>query len=211
MRLPFSHDEFLDVFGAYNAQWWPVALVLWFGTAVIAWRWWRGRTANAPLTMSLLAVHWAWAGIAYHWLHFRAINPAAALFAVAFVLQAGLFSWLAIVTRARVTRQRGMRGAFSVGLVGFGLLYPAIGLALGLEYPRMPVFAVPCPTTLVTAGLLLATREAPRILSAIPLLWAAIGSSAAIMLGIRADLALIVAGLALLVDAIAPSVLGPVR
>ena len=211
MQLPFSHDEFLDVFGAYNVQWWPSALVLWVATAVCAWRWWRGRTNNAPLIMSLLAVHWAWTGIAYHWLDFRAINPAAALFAAAFVLQAGLFAWLAIGTRAHVTRQRGVRGAFSVGLVGYGLLYPAIGLALGLEYPRMPLFAVPCPTTLVTAGFLLATRGAPRILLAIPLLWAVIGSSAAIMLGIRADLALVVAGLALLVDAIAPSVVGPAR
>ena len=98
--------------------------------------------------MSLLAVHWAWSGIAYHWLYFRAINPAATFFAVVFVLQAGLFSWLALVRRARVTRQRGVRGAFSIGLVGFGLLYPVIGLALGLEYPRMPLFAVPGPTTL---------------------------------------------------------------
>ena len=211
MQFPFSHDELLDVFGAYNAQWWPVVLVLWLGTAVIAWRWCRGRTANAPLIMSLLAVHWAWSGIAYHWLYFRAINPAAAVFAVAFVLQAGLFSWLAIGTRAHVTGPRGVRGAFSVGLAGYGLLYPAIGLALGLEYPRMPLFAVPCPTTLVTAGLLLATRGAPRLLLAIPLLWAAIGSSAAITLGIRADLALVVAGVALLVDAIAPSVVGSVR
>jgi hypothetical protein len=29
MRLPFTADEFFDVFGAYNLLFWPAAFALW--------------------------------------------------------------------------------------------------------------------------------------------------------------------------------------
>lgn len=78
-----------------------------------------------------------------------------------------------------------------------------------LQYPRLPLFAVPCPTTLLTAGLLLTASGAPRFVNIVPVIWAAIGSSAALVLGIRADLALLVAGALLALDTLAPHALGP--
>jgi hypothetical protein len=72
----------------------------------------------------------------------------------------------------------------------------------------MPVFAVPCPTTLFTAGLLLNSAGLPRLASVIPLLWAILGGSAASALGIRADLALVVAAVLLAIDVVAPAALG---
>jgi hypothetical protein len=57
---------------------------------------------------------------------------------------------------------------------------------------------VPCPTTLVTAGFLLAAVPAvPRRLAVIPVLWSIIGGSAALLLGVVPDLMLFVAGAAL--------------
>jgi hypothetical protein len=89
-------------------------------------------------------------------------------------------------------------------LIAYALLYPALGLALGLAYPRFPSFGVPCPTAILTVGLLLlAPRREVRLLSAIPVLWAAVGGSAALLLNIRADFALLVAGPLLLVFAAA--------
>ena len=32
MRLPFTQQEFLDVFGAYNSTAWPVVIALWVVT-----------------------------------------------------------------------------------------------------------------------------------------------------------------------------------
>jgi hypothetical protein len=61
---------------------------------------------------------------------------------------------------------------------------------------------------LITAGLLVTATDVPRLVSAVPILWAAIGSSAAFILGIRADLALVVAGAILAVDTLAPLALG---
>jgi hypothetical protein len=49
----------------------------------------------------------------------------------------------------------------------------------------------PCPTTIFTFGvLLLSARPLPALLLVIPLAWAAIGGSAAVLLGVREDLTL---------------------
>jgi hypothetical protein len=208
LNLPFSHDAFLDVFGSYNTRFWPAVAVLWVVTATLVLRWMRnGRTAGRG-PFALLAVHWAWSGILYHWFFFRPINPAAALFGAVFILEAVLFTWLAFTSRARLTFDWRMRGLLGGGLIIYGLTYPLVGIGFGLHYPRMPFFAVPCPTTIVTAGLLLTSAGAPRAVNVVPILWAVIGSSAAFVLGIRADLVLAVAAALLVLDTLLPSALG---
>ena len=68
-------------------------------------------------------------------------------------------------------------------------------------YPRVPTFGVPCPTTILTLGFLLAVRPAlPFITAAVPIVWAAIGGLAAILFGVWADLMMPIAAGALLVD-----------
>jgi hypothetical protein len=208
MKLPFSHDAFLDLFAAYNAALWPAVVILWTLTAVWVLLWLRGRATSSRVAGGLLAVHWAWSGAAYHWGFFRTINPAAALFGLLFVVQAAVFVWLAATSRVRFAPGSPPRSLLGIGLIVWGLVYPFAGLAFGLEYPRMPVFAVPCPTTLFTAGLLLNSAGLPRLAGVIPLLWAIIGGSAASALGIRADLALVVAAVLLAIDAVAPAALG---
>ena len=85
------------------------------------------------------------------------------------------------------------------------MLYPAIARAEGHAFPRLPTFGVPCPTTILTIGFLLAAdRSLPRLVAVIPLVWAVIGGSAAFLLGVRADLMLVAAGIALAVDMIHP-------
>jgi hypothetical protein len=199
MNLPFSHDQFLDLFGAYNTALWPAVLLIWLVTLVAAIAVLRGRLSRRRL-LALLSLHWAWSGVVYHWLFFRRINPAAVLFAALFVGQAVLFCWLASRAGGAVRLRAGWRFAAGVALTGYGLAYPFLGLVLGLTYPRMPAFAVPCPTTLVTAGLLLAVVDIPRLAGVVPILWAIVGSSAAFALGIRADLALAVSAVLLAAD-----------
>ncbi|BCS32399.1 hypothetical protein TBR22_A16130 [Luteitalea sp. TBR-22] len=207
MQLPFSRDAFLDVFGAYNSRLWLAAALLWVATAVAHWVWLRGGVSRRVLLI-VLAVHWAWSGIAYHWLFFRSINPAATIFAALFVLQAVLFVWLAVAARGRATVPTGVRCTVGAALVVYGLLYPFIGFVVGLDYPRLPLFAVPCPTTLVTAGFLVAAVKVPRFVAVVPILWAAVGSSAAFTLGMTADLALVIAGALLTFDLVVPTALG---
>jgi hypothetical protein len=72
-----------------------------------------------------------------------------------------------------------------------------------LRTPRLPTFGVPCPTTILTIGFLLATdRLLPRSVAVVPLVWAFIGGSAAFLLGVRADAMLLAAGIVLAIDII---------
>jgi len=66
----------------------------------------------------------------------------------------------------------------------------------------MATFGVPCPTTLLTLGLLLIAEPSSWALAAIPIAWALVGGSAALLLGVKADLMLFVAA-ALLVGRLA--------
>ena len=79
MSLPFSRDAFFAVFAAYNETLWPFAVVLWLLTASAFWLLVRDR-ARPGFISGLLAIHWAWAGLAYHAAFFSRINPAAWVF-----------------------------------------------------------------------------------------------------------------------------------
>ncbi len=197
--MPFSRTQFFDVFAAYNAALWPAVPALWLLTAVTVGAWLRGCVGSRGLS-GLLAFHWLWAGIAYHAGFFSRINPAAWVFAGLFALQGGLLVWAGIV-RNRLTFGRGRSGRhrLAAGLCACALGYPLLALADGGSYPRMPTFGVPCPTMLLTAGLLLAASPPiPRSVVAVPILWAGVGGSAALLLGVTPDLLLFVAGAILL-------------
>jgi len=206
MPLPFTPDAFFDVLAAYNQRLWPFALVLWLLTAYALVVLTRARPVRPWFIPGLLAIHWAWAGLAYHAAFFSRINPAAWGFSGLFLLEAGLLLWHGVVHR-RLQLSRGLffRQVLSWGLIAYALLYPAIARAEGHAFPRLPTFGVPCPTTILTIGFLLAAdRSLPRLLAVIPLVWAVIGGSAAFLLGVRADLMLVAAGIALAVDMIRP-------
>ncbi len=77
------------------------------------------------------------------------------------------------------------------------VVYPLIGIALGHPYPQAPLFgAAPCPTTIVTFGLLLLARPPlPKVLLIVPLAWALVATPAAVGRGVLEDVALLGVGL----------------
>src|SRR3972149_8310067 len=173
MQLPFNPDAFFDVFAAYNQRRWPFALVLWLLTAYALVGLTRARPVRPWFIPGLLAIHWAWAGLAYHAAFFSRINPAAWGFSGLFLLEAGLLLWHGVVHR-RLQLSRGpfFRQVLSWGLIAYALLYPAIARAEGHAFPRLPTFGVPCPMTILTIGFLLAAdRSLPRRVGFFLLLW----------------------------------------
>lgn len=112
------------------------------------------------------------------------------LFAMRRMLAALKFA--AVQSRAEpVQRHRRLLIAYAM------IVYPVIGTVLGHGYPSSPSFGVaPCPTTIFTFGLLLCTNaRVPKSLLVIPLIWSLIGFYAAVSLGIREDIGLLLAGL----------------
>ncbi len=202
MDLPFTQDAFFALFGPYNAVVWPLAALFYMlATVAVALLFRPSRWATLVIAGTLAAM-WAVNGIGYHWMVFRAINPAAALFAAVFVVQAILL--IALPVRRPALRFRAgadARSAVGLALILFGtVLYPLWGLASGHGWQAMPVFGVaPCPTTIFTIGMLLTgTWHVVRWLLIVPGLWAGVGGSAAILLGVPQDFGLL-AALALLV------------
>ena len=70
-------------------------------------------------------------------------------------------------------------------------VYPVLGWLFGHGYPTGPSFGAPCPVTIFTLGMMLWTSgSVPVAAAVIPVLWAILGTSAAVALGIHEDLAL---------------------
>src|SRR5688572_8579022 len=159
-----------------------------------------GAPIPAPLSRLLLAGHWLWAGLVYHAWFFTAINPAAWLFAALFVAQGVLF----IVFRLpdRQAAEGATRRVVSSLLIIYSLIYPVVVWADGFAYPRMPTFGVPCPTVILTIGVLLATSTPSVLLSVIPIGWSLIAGTAAWLFGVHADFVLPAAAGALVTDLI---------
>ena len=200
MQLPFSREDFFDLFAAYNGASWPAVVALWVASVLAAVWILSSRRSHDRWISGLLVVHWAWSAVAYHVVFFTRINPAAWLFAAIFLLQAALFFWSGVI-RGHLAFRPARTVWTNIGwfLVGYALLYPGINAVEHGSLLKIPTFGLPCPTTIFTAGLLLLALPHSRILAIVPIVWSVIGGSAAFLLGVSADYALPVAGAALAV------------
>ena len=191
---------------------WPVVLLLWIVTAALTFFFLACGVAATTMN-ALTAFHWAWAGIAYHAAFFTWINPAAWIFAVGFLAQALACIWFGVIRRRLVFDQgKTPRHLLAAMFMVYSLAYPLLVFAAGHEFPRAPVFGVPCPTALFTAGVLLsAAPPVPRSVFLVPIVWSLVGGSAAWLLGITPDLMLFAAAACLLVYAAAPGLLARPR
>jgi hypothetical protein len=196
--LPFTSDQFFGVFAEYNHNFGLVAVALWIVTLVMLVAAWRNPRGWSRALTALLAVSWLWNAGAYHALLFTRINPAAWLFAALFAVQAGLFVVAATRRELEYFQAAGVRGMAGLLLTIYALAYPALTIASGHVYPAVPTFGVPCPTAILTIGLLVTVRGGPPLtLSIVPIVWAFIGGSAALLLGVVTDYVLLVAGVML--------------
>jgi hypothetical protein len=200
--LPFTLDQFLAVFVAYNQAVWP-AQVLAYGLALlmVVFIIWPSKPRSRVVAAGL-AVMWLWTGVGYHGMHFSTISAGAWGFAALFVVQ-GLLFIEAGVLRGRLAfgSPRGWTGWLGWALVAYASMgYPLLGQLLGHGYPAMPMFGItPCPVTIFTFGLFLLTTEPlPRRLLVVPVIWSLIGGQAAFLLGIPQDWPLLVSGLTVL-------------
>jgi hypothetical protein len=205
MPLPFTSDQFFEVFNAYNTAFWPVVSGFWIASLVLTIQLIRGGSSPRAIA-AFAALQWGWTAVAYHLWSFTRINPAAWLFGAMFLAQAGGFLWLG-VGRGRVTfdlRASLWRAPAAFFLIS-ALIYPLLVRLAGHAFPAAPVFAVPCPLTLFTAGLLLAAEPpVPRWLMTVPIAWSIIGGTASLLFGMTPDLLLFPAAVLLAARAVTP-------
>ena len=124
------------------------------------------------------------------------------MFAALFLAQAALLAVYGVANE-RLVFSNTMSPRVCLGwlLMAYALVYPAIAIAGSHTFPRTPTFGVPCPTTILTIGALLATASPlPAAVAVVPAVWAIIGGSAAFLLNVRADLMLPAAAVLLIGD-----------
>lgn len=201
MRLPFTIDQFLEVFRRYNLAVWPAQWVLVALGLLAVLLALSERRSAARCVSAILALMWLWMAAAYHLAFFSAVNRAAIVFAAAFAVEAALFTWAVSRTPPITYRPRSSVAAI-VGatlIIYAVVVYPLLGHVFGHRYPAAPTFGVPCPTTIFTMGLVVwADTSLPRRMLIIPLAWCVVGISAAITLGMIEDFGLLTAAVATL-------------
>jgi hypothetical protein len=198
LKIPFTAEQFFDVFGTYNTEIWPAQVPAYILGLIAIALVFRENDLPSRLICGVLAIFWVWMGIFYHIIYFSVINHAALIFGILFVLQGLLF----LITGTILGRLRFRFEFNSFKIVGACfilysmVIYPIIGIGFGHSYPRAPMFGVaPCPTTIFTFGILLWIKTKINwYLIIIPFIWALVGTSAAINLQVSQDYGLGIAG-----------------
>jgi len=196
--LPFTREQFIANFAAYNEAVWPLQVLAYLlGLAMITMLL-RPSKRTSRLIGAGLAAMWALTGIAYHAVFFSTINRAAWVFGALFLLQGALL-FHAAVFRGGLDFDMPVGRTKWLGwvLIAYAAVaYPLVGMWAGHQYPEMPMFGItPCPVTIFTFGMLLmTTRPVSRLLLVIPFAWSLVGGSAAALLQIPQDWLLLASG-----------------
>lgn len=175
--LPFDSATWLAILGQYNTAIWPLHAVAVLMALVAVATALMGSRGSARVTGLMLAVLWAWTGIAFFGGSLAPFHFASGWLAGVFVAQGLMLVFaLTLLGRARFGWSGGLGGSGAVLMIVYALVgYPLLDLALnGTPWAQLQYVGVaPGPTMLLTLGLLLlAQPRPPLVLAIIPLLWA---------------------------------------
>jgi hypothetical protein len=185
--LSFTAEVFFSLLGQYNRAIWPAqipAALLGLAAVLLAG---RPGAGSGRAVAAILAAAWLWVAIAFHGAYFATISFTAPVVAACFAAQGLLLLWSGLVRgRLRFGVHRHLVGRVGLGLALFGLvLYPLLGL-LAHGWRQLGLFGLaPCPTAIVTIGLLLLVEgRTPLTLMVVPALWSIAAGLAAWFLAI---------------------------
>lgn len=202
--LPFTREDFLAMFSAYNQAIWPLHLVAYALAIVVVVaaihpfvRW------SDRLVAAILAAFWLWIGGVFFMGYQRVLDhsPISTVAMIGFLLEGLLLLWFGLVRRELTFKATlNVFGIVGGALIAYAaLIYPLFSYLDGHIFPASPGFGlgtVPCPTTIFTLGLMLWTSSrVPKSVLVVPTLWAIMGGiSAPVNYGIYEDLGLLAAG-----------------
>ncbi|MDT8392985.1 MAG: DUF6064 family protein [Bacteroidales bacterium] len=190
MKIPFTTQQFFEVIEQYNMTVFPaqfIIILLGIASAILLF---TRKDSKNKLIGSFLGVLWIWTGIAYHFIFFTEINPAAWVFGGLFILQGLAFLFEALIRKRLAFEIKGQGidyFAYLFILIGI-FIYPVMLFLLEDSLHKTITLGLPCPSTILTFGfLILTSTKFPRYLLIIPALWTIVGTSAAINFGVYPD------------------------
>ena len=196
--MPFTSDEFFGVFALYNRRFIVVVVALWLASAgMVAFVSRDPERRSRTLSLFLAGTVAVECGrLSRALLH---ADQSCCVVVRGLVRGPGrsllvVHSWqehrLLLVHRMETPHRAGRRRICS------GISVPDD--RLGHSYPETPTFGVPCPTAILTIGLLVGARgHLPLTLAIVPIVWGFIGGSAAVLLAVPTDYVLLGSGLLL--------------
>lgn len=188
----------MQVFGNYNLSVWPMQIILYILGVIAVILAIRPVRGSDKIITVILSFFWLWMGVVYHLIFFTEINKVAYLFGIIYIIQSFLFLLTGVYNSdLSFNLKFDSRGFTGIIFIFYALIiYPIWGALAGHHYPNIPIFGLPCPTTIFTFGLLLwTTQRFPIYLLIIPFLWSIIGFSAALNLAVYQDYGLLIAGI----------------
>ena len=197
--MPFTQEQFLNIFKAYNTAVFPFQFLILAGALACLLLIIEKKSYSNGAIALYLSFLWGWIGIVYHLIFFTRINGAAYFFGILNIIQSIIFFYFGFIKkRLEFKKKKDFRSITGFAIIIYALfIYPSLGYLGGHGYPYQPTFGLPCPTTIFTFGILLFTGlKLKWYIYAIPLLWSIIGVSAAFNFGIYEDIGLLVSGIA---------------
>ncbi|MCX6249288.1 MAG: DUF6064 family protein [Bacteroidetes bacterium] len=198
MKTPFTTEQFFSVFEQYNHATFPSQIILFllviFALVII------GSTIKQKdkFVSGILGFIWLWTGIVYHISFFAGINKVAYGFGLLFILQGLFFLWEGVLLyNLKFVYKMSIQAYFGYFFILYGLIiYPVVGYLIEQNISRTISIGLPCPTTILTFGILLLTdKKFSKYLLIIPSLWAVIGISSVLKLGVYQDLMMLIAAI----------------
>jgi hypothetical protein len=190
MNLPFTTEQFFNVIEKYNLTMFPFQLIILLLGIVCLFLLHFNFSAKDRFIGSFLSILWIWIGIAYHLVFFTVINKVAFIFGAIFILQ-GLLIMLNTFNRRKLifTLTFQAKDYFGYIFILYGLIiYPIISYFVEGSFGRTIILGLPCPSAIFTFGFFILTNNKfPKYLLIIPSIWAVVGLSAAINIGVVQD------------------------
>jgi hypothetical protein len=195
--MNFNIRTFLEMLARYNRNIWPVQIIFYLLAVVCLFLAVRPSRYSSKIISVSLSFFWLWTGIVFGLFYWSPSYGPAYLFMPLWIVQ-GVFFLVSGVIRSDLSFRSRFESSSIIGFIFilYGLAgYQVFGYFIGHRYPVF--FApglVPCPTNVLTLGMLLLTdKKLPGHLPIIPLVWSISGFLPASK-GILEDIGMMVFG-----------------
>ena len=198
MKTPFTTVQFFSVFENYNHSIFPIQIIIFLLGVCALFAIGSTIKQKDKFVAGFLAFLWLWIGIVYHIAFFSGINKVAYGFGVLFILQGLFLTWEGVLLfNLKFVFKNSVQAYFGYFFILYGLIiYPFIGYLIEQNLSRTISIGLPCPTIILTFGFfLLCDKKFSKYLLVIPSLWAVIGISTALNLGVYQDVVMLVAAI----------------
>jgi len=198
MKTPFKTEQFFSVFENYNHAIFPVQIILFLLTLLALIAIGSKIRQKDKVVAGILGVIWIWTGIVYHWAFFSHINILALGYGVVFILQGLFLVWEGVILyNLKFVFRLTVQAFFGYFFILYGLMiYPLAGYMIEPKLSQTISVGLPSPTIILTFGfLLLCDKKFSKYLLIIPSLWAVIGISGVIKLGVYQDAMMLIAAI----------------